>query len=117
MKKLIALLLALVIILSMAACANEKETPASTEGKDKNTPAATAPSEEVATAIDEEGNSLTIWLYESFSEAANDATLARVEEFEEVYKEELASKDKKYKKMLYNVGSAAFIAVSNALNE
>lgn len=40
-----------------------------------------------------------------------------IEEFEEVYKEELASKDKKYKKMLYNVGSAAFIAVSNALNE
>lgn len=85
MKKLITLLLALVIILSMAACANEKETPASTEGKDKNTPAAAAPSEEVATAIEEEGNRLTIWLYESFSEAANDATLARVEEFEEVY--------------------------------
>lgn len=87
MKKLIALLLALVMVFSLMACAAKDEAPASDKQEETaaDAPAAEAPSEDVANAIAEEGNSLNIWLYESFSEAANSATLARIEEFEDVY--------------------------------
>ena len=41
-----------------------------------------APAEQ---AIQDEGNELVVWLYESFSSEANDITLQRIEAFEEEY--------------------------------
>lgn len=46
---------------------------------------ATASAETVEDAISAEGGELVVWLYESFSAAANDATLERIEAFEEAY--------------------------------
>ena len=88
MSKAIALILALVLLAALfAGCGKEQADPSA--AADPAPPAADTAGDDVANAIQEEGNSLSIWLYESFSDAANEATMARIEQFEEDYNVEI----------------------------
>lgn len=86
MKRIVATLLSLLMVLSLAACAAKDKEPTAEKPASATQSAEAAGSEVIDAEIDEKlSDTMTMWLYESFSEAANAATLARVEEFEKTY--------------------------------
>jgi len=73
MKKLLALLLAMVMILGLAACGQKEEAPAATEAAPAATEAAPAATEAAAEAKPFEGVELTLWMVPMVDDATDSA--------------------------------------------
>jgi raffinose/stachyose/melibiose transport system substrate-binding protein len=81
MKKVIALLLALLIIVPLTACTAQQETPSTAPSKEAE-PASAAPSQETATEKPAEEITLTMWTIATESDSHHEPYLKSIADYE-----------------------------------